>query len=279
MVNAAESSPAEKWSPPPLLRRWLEGFLFIGLWVAIGILFRLNTNAYLLLGVPLTLLFQVGVRRQPIRALWVRDAPPFRLRWVGTIVSVFLALIPALDLVESLVHQKWIQAGWELCALIGAFGAGYAIRYWSRSTVRPFFFCLVVAGSLGSAAFVLSQLEESPRLHANLVVGILSLLTYFPVIFVLEEVSFRGALDSHWYHPGDRLGWLSAILGSALWGLWHLPTIPAEQWGWSMVAQLVGFHTVIGVPMALGWRKSGNLAVPGFTHAYIDAVRNALMAG
>jgi hypothetical protein len=35
-------------------------------------------------------------------------------------------------------------------------------------------------------------------------------------------------------------------------------------------------HSLIGVPLATYWRQSGNLAVPAFTHALIDAVRNAL---
>jgi membrane protease YdiL (CAAX protease family) len=40
---------------------------------------------------------------------------------------------------------------------------------------------------------------------------------------------------------------------------------------------LVFVHTIIGIPLSIYWRKSGNLAVPAFTHAFIDAVRNALI--
>jgi membrane protease YdiL (CAAX protease family) len=42
---------------------------------------------------------------------------------------------------------------------------------------------------------------------------------------------------------------------------------------------IVVIHTLVGVPLAFFWRRSGNLAVPAFTHALIDAVRNALMTG
>ncbi len=43
-------------------------------------------------------------------------------------------------------------------------------------------------------------------------------LLYFPATFLLEEVSFRGALDAHAHHDGERRGLLSII--SMLWGLW-----------------------------------------------------------
>jgi hypothetical protein len=46
-------------------------------------------------------------------------------------------------------------------------------------------------------------------------------------------VAFRGAIDSHVRHPGERhglgstvYGIVSAIVVSVLWGLWHLPIIP-----------------------------------------------------
>ena len=64
--------------------------------------------------------------------------------------------------------------------------------------------------------------------------------------------------------------------GALLWGLWHLPTLPAESRGPEAVIALLGVHALIGVPLAIYWRQSGNLAVPAFTHAMIDAVRNAL---
>jgi hypothetical protein len=35
-------------------------------------------------------------------------------------------------------------------------------------------------------------------------------------------------------------------------------------------------HSVVGVLLSLYWRQSGNLAVPAFAHAWIDAVRDSL---
>ncbi|HYU38522.1 MAG TPA: hypothetical protein VEM59_01630 [Acidimicrobiia bacterium] len=33
----------------------------------------------------------------------------------------------------------------------------------------------------------------------------------------------------------------------------------------------------MGIFLSIYWRRSGNLAVPGFTHAFSDAVRNVLV--
>jgi membrane protease YdiL (CAAX protease family) len=104
------------------------------------------------------------------------------------------------------------------------------------------------------------------------------LALYFPVTFVLEEVTFRGALDSHVHRAGEPRGWLSAVLVSVLWGLWHLPVSGGMPLPY-LVLELVAWHTLVGVPLSLAWRRSGNLAGPAFAHAAIDAVRNGLMLG
>src|SRR5205814_1740534 len=58
-----------------------------------------------------------------------------------------------------------------------------------------------------------------------------SLLQYVPVVFVIEEVFFRGALDSYVHRVGEGTGWGSAVFVSALWGLWHLPlSFPVVGW-------------------------------------------------
>jgi hypothetical protein len=71
--------------------RYVAVILFVSAWMACGWLFPLDPNAYLLLGVPLTVMFQWLVRRRPIRALWVREAPPFRLGWKGVVIAAALS--------------------------------------------------------------------------------------------------------------------------------------------------------------------------------------------
>ena len=99
---------------------------------------------------------------------------------------------------------------------------------------------------------------------------------YFPATFLLEEVAFRGALDAHVHHDADRGGWRSAVLVSALWGLWHLPvshSLPLPL----QVVELVGVHVVLGVPLSLAWRRSRNLAGPAL--ALDQACRRVVSTG
>ncbi|MGZ7090315.1 MAG: CPBP family intramembrane glutamic endopeptidase [Candidatus Angelobacter sp.] len=98
----------------------------------------------------------------------------------------------------------------------------------------------------------------------------------FPLVFVVEEVSFRGALDTHIQHPGERGGIWSAILVSSLWGLWHVPLAMGSAPLASLLMPHVVAHCLIGVPLSIYWRQSGNLVVPGAAHASVDALRNML---
>ena len=80
-------------------RRYIEVLVFVALWMALGWTFHLDTNSYLLIGVPLVVLFQRFVRRRPLRQLWVRDAAAVRLGLVGIAIAVFLMLAPGSDLI------------------------------------------------------------------------------------------------------------------------------------------------------------------------------------
>jgi membrane protease YdiL (CAAX protease family) len=100
--------------------------------------------------------------------------------------------------------------------------------------------------------------------------------TYVPAVFVVEEVWFRGALDSHIHHPGEKHGLLSAALVSLLWSWWHLP-IAVDQGVIKSLLTLPIVMVPMGIFLSIYWRRSGNLAVPGFTHAFSDSVRNVLV--
>ena len=103
----------------------------------------------------------------------------------------------------------------------------------------------------------------------------ISLLTYLPVVFVVEEILFRGLIDSylHGSTPGpDRA---SALYGSALWGLWHVP-VAFVALGVLTIPYLVIVHSTMGYFLVTAWRRTGNLAAPGISHALIDTLRNAV---
>ena len=95
---------------------------------------------------------------------------------------------------------------------------------------------------------------------------------------MVEEVFFRGALDTYLHRGEEGIGWLSAIFVSALWGLWHLPGQAKGPHLLSTVVTLVIAQIAVGVPLSFWWRQSGNLTVNNTTHAFLDAVRDILAA-
>ena len=262
------------------LRRLADVTAFVAVWMALGLAFRLDGNGYLLVGVPLTLVFQALVRRQPIRALWLRDAPPFHLDVAGILIAVALLVVPAYLLVVT-VRGAAPRAvlGVLLAAMGGAVAAAYAIQAFRRSTWWALALCMATAGVI---AVVLMRFGAAgAAAHhapgAMLAIGVRSFLLYLPIVFVLEEVTFRGALDAHVHREGERGGVLSAVAVSALWGVWHYPIAPAGPLV-ATIGQLLLLHVPVGVFLSIYWRKSGNLAVPGATHAFMDSVRNATLS-
>jgi len=263
------------------LRRILETTGVVALWVALGISLHLSVRAYLLLGVPLTAAFQWGVRRQPLRALWVRNAVPFRLDAAGWTIAALFTVAPAYQLVRDMQTRSPISFKlFDLAAVGGAFAVAYALRNFRREMLKPLLLCLATAGVIGILIMVASGFGAGFA-HRSLVqrfaIGFGNLLMLIPVSFVLEEVSFRGAFDAHVHHPEEAQGFLSAVLVSALWGLWHLPVVLGQAPLPALVPQLLAVHCFIGVPLSVCWRRSGNLFVTGSTHALIDSVRNALL--
>jgi membrane protease YdiL (CAAX protease family) len=257
----------------------------VAVYITIGIVFKLSVNAYQLVGIPLMLAFQLLIRKKPIYQLWVKDATDFRFNKWAILFTIVIAVYPAKEIIFAVTHGNWniITLG-HLEALLGAVAAGYSLSRWTKKTTPSFFLCLLIAGGLGIIMFVgvafAKAYVQHQSIHPDMMTGIRSMLNYFPVCFVIEEVVFRGLLDSHVHRPGDARGILSAAFVSALWGLWHAPVviqkIKADDIP-TAIASLVIVHTILGVPLSLYFRKSGNLAVTSFTHALIDSVRNALV--
>ncbi|MCB0909209.1 MAG: CPBP family intramembrane metalloprotease [Nocardioidaceae bacterium] len=273
---------AGRWaaaSSSTVRRPYSEAALFVGVWVLLGFGLRLGSDAYLLLGVPLTVAFQIGVRRRPLRELWVRGAPHFSLDGRGWLWAGALALAPAWHVARSLQEGAWISTGWWSCGVIGAGLAAFAVRSSTvgavlRSALRP-----TLIGTVGMAVFYGSaHIVAGSSLDPLVLIGTIATYVafYFPVTFVLEEVTFRGCLDTHVDRGSNERG--SALFVSALWGLWHLPVaggLPLPL----LVLELLAWHILVGMPLSRAWRRGGNLAAPALAHATIDAVRNAFMVG
>jgi membrane protease YdiL (CAAX protease family) len=253
---------------------------FVGLYVAIGLALGLGPIQYLLLGVPLTIAFQLLVARRPIHQLWLLDARPFRLGRRGVAIAVALAIVPALSLVAGVAAGDPWSIAYAAVAAVGAIPAGYAIGAMDARARRALLLSLLTAGLLASVYFIVSGLMTNgamvlANVPAVMLLGLVAFVQYIPVTFVLEEVTFRGALDTYARGPMLENDRRSAVLVSALWGFWHLP-VEIAAGGIALLPWLVLFHGVLGVLLTVPWRRSGNLAVPGITHALADGVRDAV---
>jgi membrane protease YdiL (CAAX protease family) len=258
-------------------RRLAEITLFVAVWVAIGELFDLNPNTYLVLGVPLMLAFQLYVARRPVHEMWVRHAPAFELTQRDLIWAAALAIVPVITLVSDISDGRGLPFYlWGLVTIAATVPCAWALRQFVPLTRRYLLFCLGTAGVIGIFWMVGLDFLDEAFFHLtrsgpsfDLLVFAQYLLLYVPSLFLMEEVVFRGMLDSHVQHSGEHHGILTAIYVSVLWGLWHFPIRGDES-----VIALVLVMGSVGVFLSIYWRKSGNLGVTAGTHGFVDAVRN-----
>lgn len=275
--------------------RFLIVGLVVAVWFILGFLLQLTfpepvLPVYLLLGVPLLLIFQLGIHRQPLRTLWVRSGPPFVLDGPFFILWVLFSLFPIYAVVREVLRLHLANAAEYSVAIIGAFGLAYALRAMQARTWGQLVLCILTVGFIGLLPQFLSLLlphlvhihtahpvtTTQPTLLQSLEIAAEWFLIS-PVGFVVEEVFFRGALDTYLHRGEEGIGWLSAIFVSALWGVWHLP---GQALSGNLLFAVVGTvlpQILVGVPLSLWWRKSGNLAVTNTAHGLLEAVRNALV--
>src|SRR6476661_3784697 len=184
----------------PGARQYIEVLTFVVAWMAAGWIFHLDANAYLLLGVPLVVLFQLFIRRKPLRNLWAREATSFRLGMIGIVLAGLLILAPGYDLLfVALPRRLWVVALWLVCAMAGAVLAGFAFGWQRASATRrglPSFAVAVLVGIGIMAAGALARHHSIGFPLPKLLFLLKQFLLYFTVSFALEEVVFRGALDS-----------------------------------------------------------------------------------
>ncbi|MFF3568864.1 CPBP family intramembrane glutamic endopeptidase [Nocardia jiangxiensis] len=260
--------------------------------IALGFALHLGTDAYLLLGIPFTLLFPLVLQRRPIRELWVRDEHPPRIDARVLAIFVVLLIYPTVELVRAvadlITHIEhggpldWAVCGYFLVTIPGALAAAWSLRALGRDGWRRALRCTAVAGGTGVLLTLYNTVGFGmpfPSLWPGLLTFAESMLLYVPVVFVMEEVFFRGALDSYLHRPGEPVDGCSAVGLSILWALWHLPVMSTHTGIVRTIILALPLQVLIGVPLSLWWRRSGNLAVPGLAHAFNDAVRQTLLYG
>jgi membrane protease YdiL (CAAX protease family) len=237
----------------------------------------MSSTAYLLTGIPLTAAFQLLVRRRPIHEVWVRRGPPFARKRIDVRIALVLVAFPLYTLVVDLDHGREAFALYDLAAAAGAIPAAYAIRQMTHDTWRSFWLCLLIGGVVGvgtqGVVFVAREAVHPATVHGGhaIWVGVQYFFLYLPVTYLIEEVSFRGLIDSHVHEEGERHGAWTALLVSVLWGTWHAPMFRDRP--------LIIFAIVmipLGLVLSHFWRRSGNLTVTATTHVFVDSLRNAI---
>ncbi|MBV9867025.1 MAG: CPBP family intramembrane metalloprotease [Abitibacteriaceae bacterium] len=265
------------------LRNYIEAASFTLIWIAAGGLLHLNSNDYLLLGVPLVVVFQLLVRQQPLCKLWVRDAQSFSISWRGVMLALGLLIVPVYDLATLAPTRNWSVILWLVCCLGGAVLVAFAgCRLQWDSITKSVVLSFATAVLMGCALMSITALAQgrSPSVSSFQVLPLLKqFYLYFLVCFTLEEVVFRGALDSHVYRTGDKRPWASAFFVSALWGLWHLPILPIPNLTalLTVAPAVVVMHALVGIPLSFCWRNGGTLLFPAAAQALMDAYRNAIL--
>jgi membrane protease YdiL (CAAX protease family) len=260
------------------LARAIVATFVIGGYMALGFAFRLSAEGYLLVGIPITVAFQVLVVRRPLRALWLRGTPPMTFT-PRSIMAVFVvAIAPAAIAIRGVGNGDPVLAAYGLAAMFGAVGAVYAMRAMDRDAVRS-----TIRATLITSAILVSIMATyriatggfDGNLATAAVTAVISVATYLPVVFVMEEVLFRGLLDPYLHDGAPGPDRASALYGSALWGIWHLPVMSIAL-GALTIPYLVAVHTALGYVLVTSWRRTGNLGAPGTAHAVSDALRNAV---
>lgn len=248
--------------------RYTEVVLFMMVYISFGYLLNLSATNYLLVGIPLSILFQLFIVRKPIHQLWLRKESKFFLNKTGWLIAGCFMVLPSYKLVYSAVDNTITCSSlcYNLATFLGAFAAGNTFSKLTARTIRDFLLCFLFAALMRSALYFLPFIIQNRNVQFDPVEAILALLTYTPVAFVVEEVVFRGMLDTHIHVSKEKVGVWSALFISLLWGLWHLPLSGNI---WSVVLG------IWGIPLSFFWRRTGNLAVPAFSHAFANSVRDA----
>jgi len=204
-------------------------------------------------------------------------------------------LTPACFLLGVAVPRRlWMLAPSLVCSIAGAFPAAFALRQQRKGAIRqalPSFIAAAAVGSTLCALLALAQGRSIGVISTRLPLLFGQFLIMFPLGFTVEEVVFRGALDTHVTQGPNSPArkWGSAIFVSILWGLWHLPEtsivwsslhLPDVSSGQRLGLAAAGFVVIgilVGVPLSFCWRKSRTLVLPAAAHALMDAFRNSLL--
>jgi hypothetical protein len=123
--------------------------------MAAGEFLHMSAQVYLLFGIPLTVVFQLLVRREPVKDLWVRGGPDLSVRTVSFKLAVPLSIVPFYHLIVSIAKAQGIgHLLYAVAAIVGAGTAAYAFEQFQRRTWIDLELCVATAGLIGTLIFV-----------------------------------------------------------------------------------------------------------------------------
>lgn len=273
----------------PLIRRSFLAMLLVALWCGIGFAMHLQQAAYLLIGIPLAPVFQRWIAGKPMRAAWIFDAGRLRWGWPTWLAGLVLAAGPSWLMSSEFRSRSGqpldaLYVLWCLAAVVGVFLGVATVRARSGAAflrVIPFMIACFITSTLPLTYEKISLHAgrlELPSAHMSLALALATVPTLFGIAFLSEEVTFRGMLDPYLraVARGPTQEFASALVGSALWGAWHLPIMnEVVQPDPGNVMRLFALHIGVGVPLCYLARLSGTLAPSSIVHALVDTTRDA----
>ena len=252
------------------LRPYIISAVFVAAWVACGWTFQLGTVSYCLIGTPFVVAFQLVICRRPVHQLWVRDGESFHLDATGIMLAIAIIAAQAALFWRFLLPWHILGALFLFLMITGSVGFAHALRQQRADRFKQALPSFAVAVFIG--CILVWTLKHSLTLSPAMMPAFLkNFIRLLPCVFVIDEVVFRGLLDSYVApsSAGPRQAWISAIFISALWGFWHM-------WH-SQVFLGFALTLALGVPLSFCWRKSGTLLLPGVAHALLDAYRDTIL--
>jgi len=128
--------------------------LVVAFYVAFGWLLRLDPNSYLLVGVPLLLVFQRFLARRPLTELWLKRYSGNFLTWKGVLLAVPFLVYPLWRLCVDWHLGLWPVRLWEVAAVAGTIPLGATLARATLGTWKAMLGCLLTGGVLGGGMMV-----------------------------------------------------------------------------------------------------------------------------
>ena len=139
----------------------------------------------------------------------------------SSLAVALVAIAPAVVVVGGVRGGDPVLVAYGLAAMVGAIGAVYAGRAMDGDAVRSTIRTTLITAAILVGIMVAYRIATGGfhgNLAAALATAVVSVATYIPVVFVMEEVLFRGVLDTYLHGSTAGPDRATALYGSALWG-------------------------------------------------------------